>query len=81
MVLYSLRSRKYTEITAEAKPRSNMTYKLSVVVERDAHGYFSYVPELPGCMSQGATSHEALESVREAAELYLEDLDPEERES
>jgi predicted RNase H-like HicB family nuclease len=30
------------------------------------------VPALPGCYSQGETREEALENIREAAELWLE---------
>ncbi|PIY91172.1 type II toxin-antitoxin system HicB family antitoxin, partial [Candidatus Micrarchaeota archaeon CG_4_10_14_0_8_um_filter_60_7] len=33
-----------------------------------------YVPELPGCVSQGETKGEALKNIREARELYLEEL-------
>ena len=56
-----------------------MNYRVSVVIEQDASGYFAYVPELPGCMSQGDSVDEVVENIREAAELYLEDLTPEER--
>lgn len=56
-----------------------MNYKVSVVLERDPNGYFAYVPELPGCVSQGDSAEEAVENIREAAELYLEDLPAEER--
>ena len=31
------------------------------------------VPALPGCLSQGETFEEALDNVKEAIELYLED--------
>jgi predicted RNase H-like HicB family nuclease len=52
--------------------------KVSVVIEQDEHGYYAYSPELEGCQSQGATFEEALANIREAAELYLETLTPEE---
>ncbi len=32
------------------------------------------IPALPGCISQGETFEEALKNIKEAAELYLEDL-------
>jgi len=35
-------------------------------------GYSASVPALPGCYSQGETREEALENIREAAELWLE---------
>lgn len=30
-------------------------------------------PSLPGCMSQGKTKQEALENIKEAIELWIED--------
>ena len=32
-------------------------------------------PSLPGCLSQGKTRSEALANVKEAIELYIEDLE------
>jgi predicted RNase H-like HicB family nuclease len=32
------------------------------------------VPSLPGCISEGDTKEEALKNIREAIELYLEEL-------
>jgi len=52
--------------------------KVSVVIEKDQHGYYAFSPELEGCQSQGMTFEEALANVREAIELYLETLTPEE---
>jgi predicted RNase H-like HicB family nuclease len=51
--------------------------KVSVVIEKDENGYYAYSPELDGCHSQGATFEEALANVREAVELYIETLTPE----
>ncbi len=56
-----------------------MSGKVSAVIERDEHGFFAYCPELPGCHSQGDSFEEALANIREAAELYLETLDDDER--
>ncbi len=52
--------------------------KVSVVIEKDAHSYYAYCPELKGCHSQGDTLDEALENIKEAIALYLETLTPEE---
>ncbi|BCX87660.1 antitoxin HicB family [Methylomarinovum tepidoasis] len=52
--------------------------KVSIVIEKDAHGYYAYCPELKGCHSQGDTLDEALENIKEAIALYLETLTPEE---
>ncbi len=49
--------------------------KLHVVLEKQEEGgYVTYIPELPGCHSQGETRAEALKNIREASELYLEVL-------
>jgi len=52
--------------------------KLNVIIEKDEHGYYAYVPELKGCHSQGDTLDEVLENIKEAAKLYLEVLEEEE---
>jgi predicted RNase H-like HicB family nuclease len=52
--------------------------KVSVVIEKDEHGYYAFSPELEGCQSQGKTFEEAMANIREAVELYLETLSPEE---
>lgn len=49
--------------------------KIAVVIERDADGFYAYVPLLRGCQSEGATYEEAVANVREATELYLETFD------
>ncbi len=56
-----------------------MARKASVVIEKDEHGYYAWCPELKGCQSQGPSLEEALSNIREAIELYLETLPPEER--
>jgi predicted RNase H-like HicB family nuclease len=56
-----------------------MARKASVVIEKDEHGYYAWCPELKGCQSQGASLEESLANIREAIELYVETLPPEER--
>lgn len=56
-----------------------MTYKVSIVIEKDDNGYYAYAPELEGCMSQGDSYENALDNVREAIELYLETLSDDEK--
>jgi len=46
---------------------------LPVVIERDADGYFAYCPQLQGCYTQGDTYEEALENIRDAIGLHIED--------
>ena len=46
-----------------------------VVLEPDPDGgYVIFCPTLPGCYSQGDTLDEALENIREAIQVCLEDL-------
>ncbi len=56
-----------------------MSYKVSVVVEKDEYGYYAYCPELEGCQTQGDSLEEVLANIKEAVELYLETLSEEER--
>ncbi len=51
----------------------------NAIIEKDEYGYFAYVPNLKGCVSQGDTYEEALANIREAAELYIESLNSEEK--
>ncbi|MBD2502879.1 type II toxin-antitoxin system HicB family antitoxin [Anabaena azotica] len=51
-----------------------MSYKVSIVIEKDEDGYYAYCPELPGCQSQGDSLAEVQENIKEAVELYIETL-------
>lgn len=56
-----------------------MSYKASVVIEKDENGYYAYSPELEGCQTQGDSLDEVLSNIKEAVELYLETLPEAER--
>ncbi|MCA9909374.1 MAG: type II toxin-antitoxin system HicB family antitoxin [Anaerolineae bacterium] len=45
-----------------------------LIPDNDAGGYTVVVPSLPGCISEGDTIDEALANIREAIDLYIEDL-------
>ena len=49
------------------------TYRFSVVIEKDEDGYFALCPELQGCYTQGKTYDEALENIRDAIRLHVDD--------
>ena len=49
------------------------TYRLSVIMEKDADGYFAFCPELQGCYTQGDSYEEALENIKDAIRLHIED--------
>ncbi|MGD0488838.1 MAG: type II toxin-antitoxin system HicB family antitoxin [Syntrophorhabdales bacterium] len=55
-----------------------MAHKVSIVIEKDEHGYYAYSPELEGCQTQGDSLEETIENAREAVALYLETLSPDE---
>lgn len=50
-------------------------FQYTAVFEPEKSGGYSVtIPALPGCISEGDTFEEALFNIKEAAELYLEDL-------
>ena len=44
------------------------------IIERGANNYSAYVPDLPGCISTGATMEEVERLIREAIEFHLEGM-------
>jgi len=48
-------------------------YRFTVVVEKDADGYFALCPELRGCHTQGETYEEVVSNIRDAIRLHVED--------
>lgn len=47
---------------------------LNTIIEKDKNGYFAFVPELKGCVSQGDSFEELVANIKEASELYLQSL-------
>jgi len=45
--------------------------KYRIALNKSEEGYSVSVPGLPGCWSQGATEHEAVENIRDAIREYL----------
>ena len=55
--------------------RTAKVFKYKAVFSPEENGGYSVtIPALQGCVSQGETFEEALENIKEAAELYLEDM-------
>ena len=50
-----------------------MKYKVNL--KKTDEGYSVSVPGLPGCWSQGKTEDEALESIKDAIQSYLETVE------
>jgi len=46
---------------------------LPIIVEADSDGYFVSCPTLQGCYSQGDTYEEAVENIKDAIRLHLQD--------
>ena len=49
------------------------THKFAVVIEQDNDGYFTFCPELDGCFTQGNTYEEAVNNIKDAIKLHIED--------
>jgi predicted RNase H-like HicB family nuclease len=45
-----------------------------IVIETTETGYSAYSPDLPGCVSTGATREELEQNMREAIEFHLDGL-------
>ncbi len=59
-----------------ARTRTKYTVILQEESDPELPRYYNVVvPALPGCFTYGASKAEALANVREAIELYLEDLE------
>jgi predicted RNase H-like HicB family nuclease len=57
-----------------------MTKEFSVLIEKDADGYYvGSVPELKGCHSQAKSLDELMERMKDAIQLCIEDSDEHEK--
>lgn len=52
---------------------------LTFEIERDGNEFYIWGPELPGCHAHGKTVNHAIESLKEAVQLYPEVLIEEEK--
>jgi predicted RNase H-like HicB family nuclease len=43
-----------------------------VVIEQSPQGFGAYVPDLPGCVTTGASQDEVLQLIREAIGMHIE---------
>ena len=59
--------------SSEAGSTRSRVYRFSVVIEKDKEGFFAFTPELQGCYSQGDTCEQAIENIRDAIVLHVED--------
>ncbi len=55
-------------------------YTLPIIIERDADGFFVSCPSLQGCYTQGSTYDEAVDNIKDAIRLHLEDREADQEE-
>jgi predicted RNase H-like HicB family nuclease len=48
--------------------------RYAIVIEQGENNFSAYVPDLPGCITTGASIQEIEHNIREAIELHLEGL-------
>jgi predicted RNase H-like HicB family nuclease len=48
--------------------------KYLIIIEKTDTGYSAYSPDLPGCVSTGATHEEVESNMREAIKFHVEGL-------
>lgn len=48
--------------------------RYAIVIEQAEGNYSAYVPDLPGCVSTGATIEETEKLIREAIEFHLDGM-------
>ena len=48
--------------------------RYTVIIEKSEHNFGAWAPDLPGCVTTGATVEETLANMREAIELHLEGM-------
>lgn len=50
-----------------------MKYKIRL--EETDEGFAVWVPELPGCWSQGETEQDAIENIKDAITVYIQTIE------
>ena len=48
--------------------------RYAIVIEKGATNYGAYVPDLPGCVSCADEINQLKTNIREAIEMYIEDM-------
>jgi antitoxin HicB len=55
-------------------PKLEYPVIIAPLSDEDGGGFVALVPDLPGCMSDGATTEEALASVQDAITAWLDEV-------
>jgi predicted RNase H-like HicB family nuclease len=61
-------------ISKELDMERTRSLRQVIIESEEEGGYHIYCPSLPGCHSQGETIDEALANIREAIDLFVEDM-------
>jgi predicted RNase H-like HicB family nuclease len=48
--------------------------RFPVIIEKAAHSYSAYSPDLPGCVATGRTKEQAARNMDKAIEIHLDGL-------
>ena len=63
---------KRAPVTPTSFGEAKMKWRVVLEQDHETKDWAVWCPELPGCTSAGTTEKEALDSIREAIELYIE---------
>lgn len=58
------------DIEREIERLMALPYRIEMIP--DGEGWFISIPDFPGCISQGVTTEEALEMIRDAQRMWLQ---------
>lgn len=70
--------RVYNQGMVRRKRKVKVLEYNAIFTTEEEGGFSVYVPDLPGCVSQGENFEEAVENIKEAIGLYLETIDDKE---
>lgn len=52
--------------------------RYAVVIEKTAHNYSAYIPDVPGCVATGKTVGEVVRQMEKALQFHIEGMHPDE---
>ena len=51
----------------------NIRHRFTIVIEKDADGYYAYCPQFQGCYAQGDTYEEVIGAIEDVVKLHIKD--------
>lgn len=49
------------------------TQRFTIIIEKDADGYYAYCPQLQGCYAQGENYEEVLANIKDVVKIHVND--------